>query len=52
MVLFPDADDHYTTDLMNVLDKYVNSNYDIIYFACDHIIERPWNIVITLSLYK
>lgn len=25
--LFPDADDHYTTDLMNVLDKYVNSNY-------------------------
>lgn len=38
--LFPDADDHYTTDLMNVLDKYVNSNYDIIYFACDHIIEK------------
>ena len=38
--LFPDADDHYTTDLMNVLDKYVNSNYDIFYFACDHIIEK------------
>ena len=35
--LFPDADDHYTTDLMNVLDKYVNSNYDIILPSAIHL---------------
>lgn len=38
--LFFDVDDYYIIDLMNVLDKYVNSNYDIIYFVCDYIIEK------------
>ena len=34
-LLFADADDYYNSGFLGVLDKYVNSNYDVVYFNFD-----------------
>lgn len=34
-VLFADADDFFHSGAFQVLDKYVNTNYDVVYFYCD-----------------
>lgn len=31
-LLFADADDYYNEDFLSILDKYINSSYDVIYF--------------------
>lgn len=35
-LLFADADDYYVDDFLSKLDKYVNSNFDVIYFNFVH----------------
>jgi len=32
-ILFADADDYFTDGFLQYLDKYINSNYDLIYFG-------------------
>lgn len=32
-LLFPDADDYYSDDFIETLDKYVESDYDVVYFS-------------------
>ncbi len=35
-LLFPDSDDYYNDEFLSILDKYINSSYDVIYFNFDY----------------
>lgn len=35
-ILFADCDDFYENNYLSVLDKYISSNYDIIFFDCHY----------------
>lgn len=48
-VLFADADDYYSVGFLNILDKYIMSNVDVIYFNFNmkkdgHIVELPYSL--------
>lgn len=38
-VLFADADDYFTDEFASVIDKYINSNYDVVFFKPTSIYE-------------
>lgn len=42
-LLFADADDYYNTNFIQILDKYINSTYDIIFFKVSSNIEGQYN---------
>lgn len=48
-IIFPDSDDYYSDNLLDVIDSYVDSDYDVIYFkyvfenSHGKFIEMPYN---------
>lgn len=51
-LLFADADDKFSTDLADVIEGYLESNYDIVYFVPDSFVEDTEESSSRHSLYR